>query len=168
MSLGRALLIAAAVGVGLVLLARSSDAAPLGPPPPGSPGTAPTGKVTGGFVQTGPVLPQLAPIYSALRPIANHLTTPLINTLNRAAGGSNPYGAPTDLKVLPSGEVQGTDGLGATVVFHKDGTITRHNPSFSQTSGGKFVIGAGHALEGAGNQVVSAGKSALHFVEGLF
>ncbi len=118
-------------------------------------------KVTGGFVQTGPGVGALAPVYGLFRPIADNITTPLINAANRSVGGVNPYGAPSAPTKNAAGQWTQTDPLGATITYNPDGTYTRKNPSFSQTNGGKFIIRAG-------SDVKQAAVGVTHFVEGLF
>jgi hypothetical protein len=121
---GEKVLIVGAAGLGIVAFLKYRSAAVPISSPVGSP---PTGPVVGGFVQTGPVLPQLGPAYAVLKPIADNITTPAINKLNSAIGGYNPYGPPTNLTQNPDGTFSSTDQMGIKTTYNKDGTVTRTN-----------------------------------------
>lgn len=111
----------------------------------------------------GPVVPQLSTAYRVAAPIAKYVTTPIVHAANAVVGGASPY---ADLK--PNGDGTYTDGLGAHVVVNADGTVTRHNPPFSQTNGGKVIIAAGHGLATAGKAVGHAASATYHFFTSIF
>jgi hypothetical protein len=149
---GEKVLIVGAAGLGIVafLKYRSATALPVSP----SVGTAPTGPVVGGFVQTGPVLPQFGPVYAALKPIADNITTPLINKVNSVVGGYNAYGAPTNLTQNPDGTFSSTDQMGIKTTYNKDGTVTRTNTVGYFTPAAKQVKAAATGVKNAAVGVV--------------
>lgn len=164
MSIGKILFAAAVVGVGLVVLSRSSSASPAAAPGP-VPGTAPlpagtTLKAT--FAPIVPSLPGLGQAYAVLKPVADNLTTPVINGLNGAIGsfgsvgpvklGGSPYGPLT-----ANGDGTFTNGFGDRVTPNADGTTTV-TPSKNASGYEKYV----------GAPLSQAGTTVSHLISGLF
>jgi hypothetical protein len=150
-SAAKVIIAAAAVGIGLVLISRHGAAAPVGTPTPATP----PGFVPAVPIQFGPVVPQLGPAYSVLKPIADNVTTPLVHALNGAVGGATPFGG-----LKSNGDGTYTDGLGATITPNADGTVTRKAAPWRQTNGGRVIVAVGSTVQG--------GASAVgHFVSGL-
>lgn len=171
MDAGRLVIVGGGTLLGVWLLSRLASASVP------SSSTAPASSTTQGlvnptFTDFGPVVPQLGPAYAALKPIADNITTPLINGLNHAVGGADPYGGVKNLKQNPDGTFTGTDGLGATVTFNKDGTINRSYGSFSQQWERSNVHGALVDVKNAAvsgyEGAKSAVSSAYHTITGLF
>jgi len=143
-----------AEGSSLVIPASSAPNAPHVPPqtPPPAPAAS------GGFVASGPVFGQLAPAYFALKPVADNITTPLINKLNASIGGTDIYGPGTAPTFNADGTATNVQG-GATITYNPDGTITRHTLPLSVRH--PTIYAAGKAAEGAGSGIVSVLKSIL-------
>lgn len=153
-ALGKLLLIAGAVGVGLVVLSRSSATA--GPASRGPvPGTAPPPagtQLNPTFAHIVPPLPGLAQAYTVLKPVEKPLQSALAN-LNRDLGFSTgPFGPLTS-----NGDGTYTNGFGDRV---------------TPLPNGKVAITAGpHASwyeKHIGGPISDAGTSVGHIISGLF
>ncbi len=149
MSAAKIILAAAAVGIGLVVLSRSSAvAAPARAPAPSGPSTLNPTATT-----IVPPLPGLGQAYAVLKPVADHITTPLVHSINSAVGGVDPYG-----KLTRNADGTYTDGTGATVTLNANGTITRKAaPGYSSW----YYNNIGHPISQAGTGVVHAFESIL-------
>lgn len=169
MDAGRLLIIAGGTLAGVWLLSRfaASSAGGVSASNAGAVPTANGVSVAPTVTDFGPVVPQLGAFYAVAKPLADKVTTPLINKINSAVGGATPYGPLKNVKQNPDGSYTGTDGLGATVTLNPDGTIHRTNPSFSQTNGGKVLIAAGHGIAKGATAVGHAASAAYHWVEGF-
>jgi hypothetical protein len=123
---GEKLLIAGAVGVvGLALLKARANAS--APPP-----TTATGGPAFSNIPTGTVVaPSLSPTFGsliALFPYAPQVSalaavsiTPVVNDINKAIDGANPYGGLTK-----NANGTFTDGMGCIITFHADGSYDRN------------------------------------------
>lgn len=149
MKTSTALALAGAVGVGLYFITKNQATPTATVPPPAKTGVT----IPAVVADPGPVVPQLGAAYAVLKPIATYITTPAINKINSAVGGVTPFGGVSNVHTNADGTATGTDGLGATVVFHPDGTITRHNPPWQQTNGGKVIVAVGNGVKHAAQSV---------------
>lgn len=117
MTTGEGLLIAGVAGVGVFAYLKFRQTQP----PPGAPPGAP--KAVGGFTLFPPPLPLVPQISAVLAPIANNVTTPLVNKLNKSVSGPNVYGPPV-ITNNPDGSVTSKGVGGTTITYHPGGGVT--------------------------------------------
>lgn len=137
---GEKVLVVGALGLGVFayLKFRNVSQSKISPPVPTSASPNLVNSVLG--------LPGLRQAYLVLKPIADNVTTPVINKLNSAVGGPNVYGPPA-VVIDSKGNVT-SKGVGGTTITYKPGggvTISGGNSVGSKIS--KGATGAIHAIE---------------------
>jgi hypothetical protein len=157
----KVILAAAAVGIALVVISRSSAGAGTSPAAP-APGAPAGTKLEATFAPLVPPLPGIGPAVAVIKPIADNVTTPIINGLNNglksvgAVGpvqlGGSPYGP-----LVKNTDGTFTDGTGAKITPNADGTYTRSLPP-SQSN---------WYTRNVGEPASQAGTAVVHLVSGL-
>lgn len=139
---GERLLIVGAAGLGIVAFLKFRQNNPNQISPPVGPSSLNPRFDMSGLGAAGPLGAPLA----VLQP----LVAGGINKLNSAFGGANPYAGLTK-----NANGTYTDGLGANVKLNSDGTVTRTNPNWKNTNGGKIIYGTGQAIKSIGGAIAS-------------